>query len=100
MFPVFALIPWYLLNQCEKYKSARIKDYNFLSAVIELGYDTDGYWEISQLESEAIRSLDVSGRCISDITGINEFANLNRIICYSNLLSSLDVSDNASLIAL
>lgn len=74
-----------------------ILDINFLNALIERGVDSDGDGAISFSEAEAVDSLDVSSREISDMTGIEAFINLESLNCISNQLSSLNVSENLTL---
>ena len=47
-----------------------------------------------------ITSLDVSSQTISDLTGIEDFTALTTLSCYSNQLTSLDVSQNTALTTL
>ncbi|MCK4344066.1 MAG: hypothetical protein KAX05_02185, partial [Bacteroidales bacterium] len=93
-----------LLCQCEKdpepEPEVNIPDDNFLNALIYRGVDTNGDGVISPAEAEAITSLNVSGRLISDMTGIEMFVNLETLLCYDNQLTSLDVSNNTALIYL
>ena len=44
-----------------------------------------------------ITSLDVSSQTISDLAGIVDFTSLTSLSCYSNQLTSLDVSQNTAL---
>ena len=44
-----------------------------------------------------ITSLNVSSQNISDLTGIEDFTSLTSLSCYSNQLTSLDVSNNTDL---
>lgn len=74
-----------------------IPDEAFLNALIELGVDRNGDGSISPSKAEEIPNLDVSERIISDITGIEAFINLERLICWKNQLTSLDVSNNTFL---
>ena len=90
-----------LFWQCEKDSPhVNIPNINFLNALIRLGIDTDGDGKISPSEAAVIRSLDVSGNSISDITGIESFINLDTLYCYFNNLTFLDVSKNMSLVFL
>ena len=79
-----------------------IPDSNFEQALIDLGHDTDGTLngQISNVDAEAVLSLDVSGRNIADLTGIEGFTNLIGLVCNDNLLSTLDISNNLSLVFL
>ena len=74
-----------------------IDDLNFLNALIEQGVDTNGDDVISHDEAEAVVSLDVSDREISDMKGIEAFVNLDTLNCIYNQLTSLDVSGNQNL---
>ncbi len=74
-----------------------IGDDAFLNALIEMGVDTDGDGQISTLEAEEITSLNVSRNGISDMSGLDAFINLERLICFENNLTSLDISKNTAL---
>ncbi|MDX2442908.1 MAG: hypothetical protein QNK30_03815, partial [Bacteroidales bacterium] len=100
---VLLLLLVLVLAQCRKDEASpvvNIPDENFLNALIELGVDTDGDGKISPEEAEAIISLDVSEKYISDMTGIEAFVNLDYLICYDNLLARLDISNNIALTVL
>jgi len=89
-----------LLSQCEKDELnpiVTIPDNNFLSALINLGVDTNGDGIICSQEAEAITFLDVKHKSIADMTGIEAFVNLERLECGGNQLSKLDVSNNTAL---
>jgi hypothetical protein len=49
---------------------------------------------INTLSVEILMSLDVSNENISDLTGIEDFTSLLMLKCYSNPLTTLDVSNN------
>jgi hypothetical protein len=85
-----------LLNQCKTDvpDTITIPDVNFLNALIQLGIDTDGDGKISPAEAETVRSLDISDRNISDITGISSFISLDTLTCTGNWISVPDVSKN------
>lgn len=75
-----------------------IPDDNFEQALIELGYDSgslDDYVPTANINT--ITFLPVSGRDISDFTGIEDFSALDRLNCNNNIMTSLDVSQNANL---
>jgi Leucine-rich repeat (LRR) protein len=44
-----------------------------------------------------VHFLDVNGRHISDLKGIEAFINLDTLLCASNQIKSLDVSENTAL---
>ncbi|MBO3116743.1 leucine-rich repeat domain-containing protein [Winogradskyella sp. DF17] len=72
-----------------------VPDDNFEQALIDLGYDSgplDDYVFTGQIEDLVF--LDVSGREISDLTGIEAFLNLTTLNIQNNALSTLDLSNN------
>ena len=69
-----------------------IPDTAFLHTLIERGVDADEDSLISYAEAEAITSLNVSDKNISDMTVIEAFVNLTYLDCSHNQLTSLDVS--------
>ncbi|MDX2444912.1 MAG: hypothetical protein QNK30_14040, partial [Bacteroidales bacterium] len=94
---ILFLIIAILMSQCWKDEPnpvINIPDDNLLNALIELGVDTNGDGSISPSEAEAVQSLDVSEKSISDMTGIDAFINLGSLTCWGNNLTALDVSSN------
>ncbi len=77
-----------------------IPDHNFLNALLEKGVDIDGDNFINPVEAQAITFLDVSEKNISDMTGIEEFINLDTLNCCLNQITTLDVSNNTALLML
>lgn len=59
--------------------------------------DTNGDGEIQIWEAEAIKYLNVSSSTISNLAGIENFINLQTLYCGSNLLASIDVTQNLNL---
>ena len=59
--------------------------------------DTDDNNALSQSEIDAVHSIDVSMKKIADLKGIEYFSALTDLYCYSNQLTSLDVSQNTAL---
>jgi len=75
-----------------------IPDSNFELALIELGLDTlpiNGSVPTANISS--VTYLDVSTKGITDLTGIEGFIALTELRCFSNQLTSLDVSNNTAL---
>lgn len=75
-----------------------IPDANFEASLVVQGYDTmplDGQVPTSNINY--ITLLDVSGKNISDLTGIEDFQALQILDCGSNNLSDLDLSQNVHL---
>ena len=94
------LILWILVLTIASVANAQnvdIPDANFKNALISAGVDTSGDGEISQDEAEAIISLDVWYKDISDMTGIEAFVNLDTLNCEDNQLINLDFSNNTAL---
>ncbi len=89
-------------------QTTAIPDANFERKLIALGYDSgeiDGVVLTANISS--ITSLDVSNDFntpdddkISDLTGIKAFTSLTSLDCYSNQLTSLDISANTALTGL
>ncbi|MFS4492847.1 hypothetical protein [Maribacter sp. 2308TA10-17] len=73
----------------------RIPDSEFERALIALGHDSgpiDGIVLTKNINT--IKTLDVSGLFITDLTGIEDFEKLEILNCSENLLSTLDLSKN------
>lgn len=60
-------------------------------------YDADQDGILSEREIARITSVDVSGLWITDLTGINEFANLTNLKCQRNLMEVLNLSKLSNL---
>ncbi|MGC6430200.1 MAG: T9SS type A sorting domain-containing protein [Jejuia sp.] len=75
-----------------------VPDDNFEQALIDLGYDTaplDDY--VPTINIEALTFLNVNGKGISDLTGIEDFVALQNFKCADNNISVIDVSNNSAL---
>ncbi len=71
-----------------------VPDDNFERALIALGLDwgsLDNY--VVTADINTIKTLDVSGKNISNLLGIEDFVGLDSLNCSSNKLSSLDISN-------
>jgi len=80
---------------------AYVPDDNFEKALIDLGYDTgnpDDYVPVANIDT--ITNLNISGKSITDLTGIEYFAALTTLICSNNNLTDINVSKNTNLINL
>jgi Leucine-rich repeat (LRR) protein len=89
-----------LYTQCDVFEpepDVNIPDEAFLNALIDLGIDTNEDGAISPREAEAIPHMDVGDRGISDLTGIEAFISLERLNCWKNQLTALDISQNTAL---
>ncbi len=82
-------------------QNSLLPDANFEQALIDQGIDSgtvNGSIPTSSISSVAY--LDVSGKNITDMTGIEDFANLLDLDCSNNLLSNLNVRQNTQLVSL
>lgn len=98
-----AMVLALIFSSCEKEKDEdfiHIPDDAFLSALIQVGVDTDGDEKISREEAEAVSYLDIANLPVASMEGIEGFVNLDTLICYGTGISNLDVSKNTSLIFL
>lgn len=87
-----------------------IPDANFKAKLLEadvtnniagnLKIDTNDNGEIEVSEAVLITMLNLSNSSISNLTGIQDFINLQSLFCQNNSLSSLDVSGMLSLVDL
>lgn len=77
-----------------------IPDDNFEQALIDLGYDDllDDYVLTENISG--VTSLNVQGKNINNLTGIEGFTALTNLNCSNNNLSELDVSSNTALTTL
>ncbi|MFT4684635.1 MAG: hypothetical protein ACI863_001243 [Flavobacteriales bacterium] len=78
-----------------------IQDPAFEQALIDLGHDSgviDGVVTTANINS--LTSLNAGTKGISSLTGIEDFIALTTLSCYSNSLTSLDVSSNNALTSL
>ena len=79
-------------------QTTAIPDANFEFALNQLGLDTgplDG--QVLTANISGVTTLDVSGRSISDLSGIQDFAALQTLNCSNNNLTALTPSGNLAL---
>ncbi len=76
-----------------------IPDANFKAYLVaQSSINTNGNTEIECSEASAFTgTINCSSLSISDLTGIEAFTALTQLYCFTNLLSSLDVSSNTNL---
>lgn len=90
LLAIYSITGFYLHSQI-----TTIPDANFEQALIDLGLDTgspDG--QISTNSIDTVTMLNVSSKNISDLTGIEDFTSLQKLICGTNPISSINVSNN------
>jgi hypothetical protein len=79
-------------------QTTAVPDVNFEQALINLGYDfgtPDG--SVITANIDTVATLNIMNNNISDLTGIEDFAALNHLNCYGNLLTSINVTQNSAL---
>jgi hypothetical protein len=69
-----------------------VPDDNFEQALIDLDYDDELDDYVLTANISGVTSLDVNGKEISDLTGIEDFTALTDLHCNDNQLTTLDVS--------
>ena len=75
-----------------------VPDDNFEQALIDQGYDNQPLNDlVSTTNIIGIKNLSVSGKNISDMTGIEDFTALEDFRCHINKITELDVSKNSQL---
>ena len=85
--------------QCDDFYTY-IPDDNFEQALIDLGLDNILDNKVRTSNINTITSLNVDGKSITDLTGIEDFVGLTELICWNNNITSLDVTNNINLINL
>ncbi|SVD51279.1 uncharacterized protein METZ01_LOCUS404133, partial [marine metagenome] len=88
------------LDYCASSGLTYVPDNNFEQALIDLGYDDVLNDFVLTENISGVTSLDVNGKEISDLTGIEDFTALTYLNCNYNQLTRLDVSSNTALITL
>ena len=71
-------------------------DANF-RAYVAKNFDTDNDDCLTPTELAAVKSMSLIGKSIGDLTGIEHFTALTKLLCQKNQLTSLDVSKNTAL---
>ncbi len=81
-------------------QTTNIPDSNFEQALIDLGFDTVLDGSVLTANINTITTLNVNSKNISNLTGIEDFTALETLVCYTNQLTSLNVSQNTNLVNL
>ena len=85
-----------LFYQCKKGNEfdlkVRISDNHFLKALINRGYDLNADSIISREEAAAVTFLNLNQANITDLSGIENFTNLETLWCYNNTIQIIDLS--------
>ena len=88
-----------LLSNCTGKDSKtfiEIPDANFKACLLD-NFDSNKDGMISLSEVKKVKEIDCSNRNIKDLTGIEKFENLERLICSNNQLYEVDVRENKKL---
>ena len=76
--------------------STNFPDANFRSYVAN-DFDTDANGSLSESEINAVTAIYAAEMNISDLTGVEYFTKLEKLYCWSNQLTTLDLSKNTAL---
>ena len=101
MKKTFSLLAIALFSNLITAQTTSIPDPNFEEALIDLGHDVgpiDGVVLTANIDD--LEYLNVDFYSITDLTGIEDFTALTELHCYTNDLTSLDVSQNTALVIL
>jgi len=92
---ICSILPTSADNSC-----TYIPDNNFEQVIIDLGLDDfiDDFVKTSAINTLTV--LDLSGKNITNLTGIGDFIALTELNCFNNQLTSLDVTNNTALTSL
>lgn len=77
-------------------KIVNIPDKSFKNYLLAL-YDIDGDNEINEDEANSVENISCANREISDLTGIEYFANLKNLDCSNNSIITLNLRRNTTL---
>lgn len=72
----------------------KVPDANFKAELFKAGVDKNKDGVIQVYEAKVVQTLNLSGKNIQRLNGIEAFVNLKTLYCSSNSLDSLDVSHN------
>jgi len=82
-------------------QNTAIPDVNFEKALIDLGYDIgspDGLVPTSKIDT--LTYLNISGKNISDLSGIQDFRDLKGLNCSNNNITDIKITNNVALTVL
>ncbi|SOE21867.1 hypothetical protein SAMN06298216_2319 [Spirosomataceae bacterium TFI 002] len=76
-----------------------IPDPNFEKYLVDAKIDKDGIvnGKMAKVDANGLKKIDCYGRKINSLVGIEQFVDLEELNCYSNSISSIDVSKNLKL---
>lgn len=97
LISVVMMLGWSCHDEIEPEPIVEISDNKFLNALIEIGIDTDKDSIISLEEAAIVTILEIDYDSISDLSGIEDFINLEVLTCSYNQLKIVDLKSNKSL---
>ncbi|WP_340199215.1 hypothetical protein [Ascidiimonas sp. W6] len=86
-----------IIEQDPVVETTELKDPAFEQSLIDLGFDTTLDGSVLTANIENIRDLILNDKGITDLTGIEDFINLENLWANDNALTTLDVSNNGKL---
>ncbi|MCD6596063.1 MAG: BspA family leucine-rich repeat surface protein, partial [Bacteroidales bacterium] len=87
-------------KDCTGLDKTYVPDDHFEQALIDLGYDDVLDDHVLTTNISGVTSLDIHGKQITDLTGIEEFTALTSLNCSDNNLTWLDIKNGANSILL
>ena len=101
---VFTFLPFSAFAATDSYgpvyiTDANVPDKTFREYLLKQ-FDKDGNGVLTPVERYAVTEIDVGKKNISSLVGIQFFPNLEKLYCYDNQLTELDVSKNTALVYL
>lgn len=95
---ILVLLTFFLVQA----QNVNIPDANFKAYLVgNSAINTNGDNEIQVIEAQAFTGIiDCNSMNITDLTGIEAFTSLTQLHCYSNPITSIDLSSNVSLTSL
>ena len=96
------ILLWMIVVTYSQAQSTLIPDVSFEQKLIALGIDTDGQnGQILNSDAQSVTTtLNLENSNITDLSGIEAFTNIDTLLCSSNSISSIDISNNPQLLAL
>ncbi|MDU7141069.1 MAG: hypothetical protein E6313_06650 [Finegoldia magna] len=72
-------------------------DANFRKMLKAKEYDADENGKLSESEIKAIKNIDVAGKLVGNLKGLEYFTELEELTCTNSSLTSLDITKNTKL---
>lgn len=100
--PLFTLLLFITIIKFGTAQTTAIPDTAFEATLVAQGIDSDGLinGQISNVDAASINNLDVGGKAIHSLVGLEAFVNLDTLYCQNNNLDSIDLSQNTQLVFL